>query len=153
MSEIHPIIPDPPSLHISRFKLAVSAVIVLGIVIFGSVSQMRRAPSTDTNGTRVLGTGTQTAESYLPDGVRDTVASLSSKQSQVRPETLFLTGKELIASGAQRLASAAGTQIERASSDAAHNVTDFIYKNTIERVIETLIHSLPPDRQRQYTPN
>lgn len=150
MGDIHPLTPDPPKLHLSRIKLLVSAVILCGVVIFGYLAQSGILPRRSTENTLVLGEDTRTLESYLPQDVADSLASVSAHQSPVRPETLLLTGKEFVASGAARLASAAGSQVEHVASSAAHNITDFIYKNTVERIINTLIDSLPPERQQQY---
>lgn len=74
----------------------------------------------------------------LPDGTK------------VNPEGVFLTGRELVGSAASALASEAVSQTEKAASDAASNVTNFVYKNTIERIIDTLIKSLPEERRQQY---
>ncbi len=150
MVEIHPITPDPPQLHVSRLKLVAFVVIVVGVVVFGYVARDRTRRSDVADAQTVLGSDTRTIESYLPDTFTTSIASLSGRQSPIRPESLLMTGKELVASGAARFASAAGSQVEQVASGAARNVTDFIYKNTIERIIDTLIHSLPPERQEQY---
>lgn len=148
MTDIHPIVPDPPKIALSPVKVVVFVIIVIGIIVFGVFT---RTKTRETNNNKlVLGEETQTLESYLPDGLKESIASASANKNAVRPEMLFQTGKELVASQAERLASQAGEQVEKVASGAAKNVTDFIYKNTIERIIDTLIFSLPQERQERY---
>lgn len=151
MAEIHPISPDEPSLHFSPIKVAIFTIIVLGIGVLGIVSRNRPTQLAQTTGTQVLGEGTQTLESYLPEDVKKTVSYAQSQNGKMDPETLLQTGKDMVASAAESLASQAGAQSERMASDAAKNVSDFVYKNTIERIIDSLIQSLPVDRQKQYS--
>lgn len=148
MTEIHPIVPDPPTIELSPLKVVVFMVIVFGILVFGFIKRTR--PSTLTSESLVLGETTQTLESYLPNRLKDSVASVSAQKNLVKPEMLLQTGKDLVASEAEKLASQAGEQVEKVASGAAKNVTDFIYKNTIERIIDTLIYSLPQERQERY---
>jgi predicted PurR-regulated permease PerM len=148
MTDIHPIVPDPPKIALSPVKVVVFVIIVIGIIVFGVFT---RTKTRETNNNKlVLGEETQTLESYLPNGLKESIASASANKNAVRPEMLFQTGKELVASQAERLASQAGEQVEKVASGAAKNVTDFIYKNTIERIIDTLIFSLPQERQERY---
>ncbi|MBP6993651.1 hypothetical protein KBB12_00210 [Candidatus Woesebacteria bacterium] len=148
MTEIHPIVPDPPKIKLSPVKVVVFVVIILGILVFGFFKRTKTREQH--NGKLVLGENTQTIESYLPDGLKDSVASVSAQKNLVKPEMLFQTGKDLVASQAGKLASQAGEQVEKVASGAAKNVTDFVYKNTIERIIDTLIYSLPQERQERY---
>lgn len=147
MTDIHPIVPDPPKIELSPIKVVVFSVIIVGILVFGFLT---RSKSNKNQTKLVLGEETQTIESYLPDGITETIASASAKKELVKPEILFQTGKDLVASQAEKLASQAGEQVEKVASGAAKNVTDFIYKNTIERIIDTLIFSLPQERQERY---
>jgi len=41
-------------------------------------------------------------------------------------------------------------EAEKLASEAAQSMTDFIYKNTIEKVIHYLILALPESRQKDY---
>jgi hypothetical protein len=148
MTDIHPIVPDPPKIALSPVKVVVFVIIVIGIIVFGVFTRTKTRENN--NNKLVLGEETQTLESYLPDGLKESIASASANKNAVRPEMLFQTGKELVASQAERLASQAGEQVEKVASGAAKNVTDFIYKNTIERIIDTLIFSLPQERQERY---
>ena len=148
MTDIHPIVPDPPKIALSPVKVVVFVIIVIGIIVFGVFTRTKTREKNDNK--LVLGEETQTLESYLPDGLKESIASASANKNAVRPEMLFQTGKELVASQAERLASQAGEQVEKVASGAAKNVTDFIYKNTIERIIDTLIFSLPQERQERY---
>ena len=148
MTDIHPIVPDPPKIALSPIKVVVFVIIVIGIIVFGVFTRTKTRENN--NNKLVLGEETQTLESYLPDGLKESIASASANKNAVRPEMLFQTGKELVASQAERLASQAGEQVEKVASGAAKNVTDFIYKNTIERIIDTLIFSLPQERQERY---
>lgn len=150
MTDIHPIVPDPPKIALSPVKVVVFIFIILGIVVFGIFARTKKEISDENKSKLVLGEETQTLESYLPDGLKESIASASANKNAVRPEMLFQTGKELVASQAERLASQAGEQVEKVASGAAKNVTDFIYKNTIERIIDTLIFSLPQERQERY---
>jgi len=147
MTDIHPIVPDPPRIELSPVKVVVFVVIIAGILLFGFLTRSR---SNENQTKQVLGEDTQTLESYLPDGLTTTIASASATKEFVKPEVLFQTGKDLVASEAEKLASQAGEQVEKVASGAAKNVTDFIYKNTIERIIDTLIYSLPQERQNKY---
>lgn len=150
MTDIHPLVPDPPKLGLSPVKVVVFSIIIVGILVFGFLTRSK-SKSLDANSAKlVLGEDTQTLESYLPDDVASTIASASAKKDLVKPEMLFQTGKDLVASQAEKLASQAGEQVEKVASGAAKNVTDFIYKNTIERIIDTLIFSLPQERQDKY---
>ena len=150
MTDIHPIVPDPPQIHLSRVKVVVFAIILTGILLFGYLTRSTYQSDRDTKNNSILGEKTRTIETYLPDGVRSTLASASAQKDLVRPQQLFQTGRDLIASQAEKLASEAGSQVEKVASGAAKNVTDFIYKNTVERIIDTLIYSLPQERQEKY---
>jgi cbb3-type cytochrome oxidase subunit 3 len=149
MTDIHPIVPDPPKIVLSPVKVIVFIIILLGIVVFGFFTKSR-SRGNETASKFILGEGTQTLESYLPNGLKDSIGSAAVKKNIVNPEILFQTGKQLVASEAEKLASQAGSQVEKVASDAAKNVTDFVYKNTIERIIDTLIQSLPQERQERY---
>ncbi len=150
MTDIHPIVPDPPQIHLSRVKVVVFVIIIAGILLFGYLTRSGIKTKSNINGEYVLGEGTRTVETYLPDGVKSTLASASAQRNLVQPQELLRTGRDLFASEAEKLASQAGSQVEKVASGAAKNVTDFIYKNTIERIIDTLIYSLPQERQEKY---
>lgn len=149
MTEIHPIVPDPPQIELSPIKVVVFIIILVGILVFGFFTKSK-SKGAGARSTLILGEETRTLESYLPNGIKDSIDSASAKKNLVNPDILFQTGKELVASQAEKLASQAGSQVEKVASDAAKNVTDFVYKNTIERIIDTLIQSLPQDRQERY---
>jgi hypothetical protein len=150
MTDIHPIVPDPPKIALSPIKVVVFLTILVGILVFGFFTKSKGRGVSEAGSTLVLGEGTRTLESYLPNGLKDSISSASAKKNLVNPDLLFQTGKELVASQAEKLASQAGSQVEKVASDAAKNVTDFVYKNTIERIIDTLIQSLPQERQERY---
>ena len=149
MTDIHPIVPDPPKIILSPVKVIVFIIILLGIVVFGFFTKSR-GRGNEVTSKFILGEETRTLESYLPNGLKDSIGSAAVKKNIVNPEILFQTGKQLVASEAEKLASQAGSQVEKVASDAAKNVTDFVYKNTIERIIDTLIQSLPQERQERY---
>lgn len=150
MTDIHPIVPDPPQIHLSRIKVIVFVIIVAGILLFGYLTRSGRGLVSNANSKYVLGEDTRTIETYLPDGIKSSLASASAQKSLVQPQELLQTGRDLFASQAEKLASQAGSQVEKVASGAAKNVTDFVYKNTIERIIDTLIYSLPQERQQRY---
>lgn len=150
MSDIQPLNPEqlkkkPPSL----FKVGTLAILMAGIFVFGILAQQESHISSQSS-LSVLGEDTQTLESYLPDTIKQPLTLIATKEAQVETATLFDAGKEMLSSEAAKLASHAGAQVEKVASDAAQNVTDFVYKNTIERIINTLIQSLPVERQQQY---
>ncbi|MEI6327453.1 MAG: hypothetical protein WCO78_05045 [Candidatus Roizmanbacteria bacterium] len=162
MSDIHPILSPPPKRRVSPIKVLLFVVLVISSVAVGYAS--RRTNSTDPNNQlltselnsrltpaqsklQVLSEETRTLQSYLPDRVRDVASRAADlQQIPVNPEMIVNMGREVAAS-------AAGTmsfEAEKLASEAAQSMTDFIYKNTIEKVIHYLILALPESRQKDY---
>lgn len=150
MADIHPIpTPEPtPPIKLSPFKVGVFSLIVAGVALFGIFGRYIMAPEGIATSSQVLGEETSSlassSEAHIADGLT------LPDGTKVNPEGVFLTGRELVGSAASALTEEAVAQTEKVASDAAHNITNFVYKNTIERMIDTLIKSLPEERRQQY---
>ncbi len=146
MADIHPIADPPARPPISPVKGVLFVVLAVSSLVVGYVSRQNKIADSQL---QVLGEETRTFESYLPDEVRD-VASRAAGLQQIPadPELILDTGRELAASAAGKMS----IEAEKVASQAAQTVTDFIYKNTIERLIHNLILALPENRQKEYMP-
>jgi hypothetical protein len=147
MSDIHPIVDTPTKPPISPVKGVLFVALVIASLAVGYVSRGSRV--SDSN-IQVLGEETRTLQSYLPDGVRDVASRAAGLEKQIPadPHAILDTGRELAASAAGKMS----IEAEKAASQAAQTVTDYIYKNTIERLIRNLILALPENRQKEYLP-
>jgi len=142
MADIHPIPKDEPK-RISPFKAIVFGIIIVGVLLFGLLQQIKypQSNANQVNLTQVLGENTQTLNTYIPDDIR---------QGKLNPESILATGQELASSAAGSFIQQAGQEADKVASETAKSVTDFVYKNSIERIIDSLIQSLPLDRQQRY---
>lgn len=152
MTDIHPLPPreERVSLNISPVKGVIFAIIVLGVFVFGFFAQYMPKPNISKDTAQVLGEDIIISESTESASLSG-ILKLGGKESDIKPEALYLTGKEFLASTTSELASKAAVQTEKVASEAAKNITEFVYKNTIERIINSLIRSLPEERQKQYS--
>jgi hypothetical protein len=136
MSDIHELPPEQVSplrsLKVVSFLLLCSAAV--------AVSLFTDHKHVDTSSNKVLGEQVETVEGMLPQSLKNAAAKATNKQ------LLLDTGQNLAASTASRLSQEA----EKIASNAAQGVTNFIYENTIERMIKNLILTLPRERQLQY---
>lgn len=136
MSDIHELPPEQTSplrsLKVVSFLLLCSAALLVGVF----TDFKRKNPSSS----KVLGEQVETVEGMLPQSVKNAAAKATNKQ------LLLDTGHDLAASTASKLS----IEAEKIASSAAQGVTNFIYENTIERMIKNLILTLPRDRQLQY---
>jgi hypothetical protein len=146
MGEIH----ELPKENIPRFIPGIKIISALLLTIAAiSVAFVHRptTPPRDELAMQVLGEHTQTVESLLPNKVKAVaVGFINAPNASVDANLIMQTGRDLAASASYKIAH----QAEHVASSAAHRFSDFIYKNTIERVINNLIHILPTDRQSKY---
>ena len=147
MTDIHPIVDAPSKPPISPVKGVLFAALVVASLVVGYASRGSR--TTDPN-SLVLGEETRTLQSYLPHEVRDVASRAAGLEKQIPadPHEILNTGRDLAASAAGKMS----IEAEKAASQAAQTVTDYIYKNTIERLINNLILALPENRQKEYLP-
>ncbi|MEI7652809.1 MAG: hypothetical protein WCJ70_00825 [bacterium] len=136
MSDIHELPPEQVSplrsLKVVSFLLLCTAAVAVGLF----TDHKRK----ETSANKVLGEQVETVEGMLPQSLKNAAAKATNKQ------LLLDTGNNLAASTASRLSQEA----EKIASNAAQGVTNFIYENTIERMIKNLILTLPRERQLQY---
>ncbi|MFO0704080.1 MAG: hypothetical protein U0525_05160 [Patescibacteria group bacterium] len=147
MADIKPVPETPEIPRIPKFKLIVLGSIIIGAIALGITIQMRHQnQKTDVLGESAVDIG-DVASDELQKAIGDKKDLLKNGQN---PEKLLQESQDIIASKTAELGNVANQEVEKISSQAAHNVTDFIYKNSIERVIDTLIKSLPEERQKKY---
>lgn len=136
MSDIHELPPEHTSplrsLKVVSFLLLCTAAVAVGV--------FTDHKNKGTSSSKVLGEQVETIEGALPQSLKNAAAKATNKQ------LLLDTGQNLAASTASRLSQEA----EKIASSAAQGVTNFIYENTIERLIKNLILTLPRERQLQY---
>lgn len=136
MSDIHELPPEQVSplrsLKVISFLLLCTAAVAVGVFTD------RKNNSASSN--KVLGEQVETIEGTIPQSLKNAAAKATNKQ------LLLDTGQNLAASTASKLSQEA----EKIASNAAQSVTNFIYENTIERMIKNLILTLPRERQLQY---
>ncbi len=152
MAKIKPVPEYTP--HIPKVKIYTLIVLVVGAVALGVIIQLRAdARRARTGADPVLGEQTQNSTKLLQDELSRAINQ--DRNPYIRgktPESVVKEGQDLVASKASEFADLANMQVENVASQAAQNVTDFIYKNSIERVIDSLILSLPEDRKSKYYP-
>ena len=136
MSDIH----ELPSEQVSplRSLKVVSFLLLCSAAV--AVSLFTDYKHVDTSSNKVLGEQVETVEGMLPQTLKNVAVKATNKQ------LLINTGQHLAASTASRLSQEA----EKIASNTAQGVTNFIYENTIERMIKNLILTLPRERQLQY---
>lgn len=137
MSAIKPL-PEDNIPQISPFKLGVMLVIVVGAVALGISIQSRR-PSRSSG---VLGEKSVDLKSIATGEINKVIGS--------SPDKLVNESQNILKSKASEIGNMANTSVEKITSDAAKNITDYVYRNTIERMIDTLIETLPEERQKKY---
>lgn len=141
MSDIH----ELPSEQVSplRSLKVVSFLLLCSAAVAVSLFTDYKHVDTSSNkvlGEKVLGEQVETVEGMLPQTLKNVAVKATNKQ------LLIDTGQHLAASTASRLSQEA----EKIASNTAQGVTNFIYENTIERMIKNLILTLPRERQLQY---
>lgn len=146
MANIKPLPENTP--QISPIKLTVLVIIVIGALALGITLNTKKQNSNP----NILGEETvdvvDVARGELGQAILGDNATILNDAN--KSESLIKGSQELLASKAAELGNMANMSVEKVSSDAAHNVTDFIYRNTLERMIDTLINSLPEERQEKY---
>jgi hypothetical protein len=139
-----------PRQSISRIKIGILGIIVLLAVAFALAAQNRPPSATASDIAVVLGERTDALGDLLPDGgISD--SSPEGKMSIPRNTAdMVALGRTMVASVAGSVLGAVDQKAESIASSSAAGLSDFIYRNTIERVIDSLIRTLPEDRQKQY---
>lgn len=140
-----------PEQSVSKIKLGILAIIVIITLIFSFASQGRpKEVATARDVAAVLGEETNALGDLLPEGgIMD--ASASGKIAiPNNTKDMVKLGEAMVASAAGNVLGAFNKKADEVASSSANGVSGFIYKNTIERVINALIHTLPDDRQKQY---
>jgi len=148
MAEIKPIpTKDADVPKVSKLKIAALVVVILGTVALGVTIQMRNQNKPE----NVLGEETIDFKDVAYDEFGKALGDRADLLEQSKnPEKLLAESQETIASKSAEFGNIANMEVEKIASQAAHNVTSFIYRNTIERLIDTLIYSLPEERQKNY---
>ena len=148
MAEIKPIPTKEADIpRISKLKIAALIVVILGTLALGVTIQMRNQNKQE----NVLGEETTDIKDVVYDEFGKALGDKADLLDKGKnPEKLLEESQQIIASKSAEFGNIANMEVEKIASQAAHNVTNFIYRNTIERLIDTLIYSLPEERQKEY---